>query len=62
MKQMEVNNVTPQIILAAECKQEADEMIAFLETLDLDNRISLLSFFQGAKCMLYLIESKQNQA
>ena len=54
--------MTPQIILAAECKQEADEMIAFLETLDLDNRISLLSFFQGAKCMLYLIESKQNQA
>ena len=49
-------------ILEARCEQEADEMRAFLETLDLDNRISLLSFFLGAKLMKQLIESKQNQA
>ena len=48
-------------ILETECKQQSDEMLAFLETLDPNNQISLLSFFLGAKFMKQLIESKQNQ-
>ena len=48
-------------ILEARCEQDADEMSDFLETLDLNDRISLLSFLKGAKFMKQLIESKQNQ-
>ncbi len=46
-------------LLPSGSKPKADEMLAFLDTLDQSKRRSLLDFFQGARFMQSLMTNTQ---
>ncbi|WP_297311594.1 hypothetical protein [uncultured Oscillibacter sp.] len=46
-------------LLPSDSKPKADEMLAFLDTLDQSGQRSLLDFFQGARFMQSLMTNTQ---
>ena len=47
-------------LLPSDSKPKADEMLAFLDTLDQSGQRSLLDFFQGARFMQSLMTNTQS--
>ncbi|MCI9507663.1 MAG: hypothetical protein HFF62_14030 [Oscillospiraceae bacterium] len=52
-------NKEARTLLPSDSKPKADEMLAFLDTLDQNGQRSLLDFFQGAKFMQNLMLAAQ---